>query len=303
MELSRKTGNPVAGVLMAETDEDWVSDLSQRGITKVYTSFHAAFKAFRPAVFSRTVAEASRKYSPSFLLFPDSLFGREVGARTAQALDAGLIANVATVAMVNSQVLFGKSNFGGKYWIQAEAQKLPVVLIFQSGSYPAPSPSASPEFAEVIPLDAASVPQWETLVEIKRTERKSVQLEEASIIVAGGRGLGSPDGFKLLQEFASILGGEIGASRAVVDLGWISYDHQVGQTGKTVRPKLYIACGISGAVQHRAGMQNAEVIVAINKDKNAPIFQIADYGIVGDLYQVVPALIEKIKQKGLVPKV
>jgi len=144
MELSRKTGKPVAGVLLAETDEGWIPEISQRGIKKIYTSFHSAFKPFRPAVFARTVAEASRKYSPSFLLFPDSLFGKEVGARTAQALDIGLIADIITIDTVNSQVLFGKTNFGGKYWIQVEAQKLPVVLIFQSSAYPVPSLSAPP---------------------------------------------------------------------------------------------------------------------------------------------------------------
>jgi electron transfer flavoprotein alpha subunit len=129
------------------------------------------------------------------------------------------------------------------------------------------------------------------------TETSSINLEEAEIIVAGGRGLGGPDAFKLLQELADALGGVVGASRAAVDAGWIKHEHQVGQTGYTVRPKLYFAIGISGAVQHTVGMANSELIVAINRDANAPIFNFAHYGIVGDLFKIIPAITEQVKQK------
>ena len=132
-------------------------------------------------------------------------------------------------------------------------------------------------------------------LEIIKEAKKRVNLEEASIIVSGGRGVGSKEGFTIISELAEVLGGEVGGSRVAVEKGWIDQDHQVGQTGKTVRPKLYIACGISGSIQHRAGMQNSDIIVAINKDPDATIFEIAHYGIVGDLHAVVPLLIEEFK--------
>jgi len=134
------------------------------------------------------------------------------------------------------------------------------------------------------------------IIKVIDKERSSVNLEEAEIIVAGGRGVGSKENFKMIEELAEELGGELGGSRVTVELNWLDQDRQIGQTGKTVSPKLYIACGISGAIQHLVGMQNSEIIVAINKDRKAPIFNVAHYGIVGDLYEIVPVLIEEIRK-------
>jgi electron transfer flavoprotein alpha subunit len=134
-------------------------------------------------------------------------------------------------------------------------------------------------------------------LEFVHEKGENVNIEYADVIVAGGRGMGTPEGFRLLKELADLMGGVVGASRPCIDAGWISYAHQVGQSGKTVRPKLYIAAGISGALQHKVGMQNSDFIIAINSDPEAPIFEVADVGIVGDLYQVIPAMIEQIKAR------
>lgn len=246
------------------------------------------------------LTNAARQSGAEVILVPESVVGREAGSRTAQALSAGFVNRLSSVEIRDGRVVFTKPNFGGKYRVEGFAKTLPCVFAISSGS--------GSVAGNAVPVEAIQVnPDPErlkgvTVIETTVAQKVTVRLEEAGVIVSGGRGLGKPEGFALIRQFADALGGEVGASRAVVDSGWIDYAHQVGQTGKTVKPRLYIACGISGAVQHRAGMQSSEFIVAINKDKSAPIFQIADIGIVGDLYVIIPKVLEKIKEKGLVPR-
>ena len=227
--------------------------------------------------------------------------GRDMGPRLSCRLKTGLTADCTAVDYdeETGNIAWTRPTFGGNLLavIMCPAHR-PQIGTVRPGVFK--KGERKPENQPEIIREAISVKPERIrtrLVEVlKEAGAGSVNLENAEIIVSGGRGIGGPKGFELLQELADLLGGEVGASRAVVDSDWIGHVHQVGQTGKTVGPKLYIACGISGAIQHVAGMSGSDTIVAINKDPDAPIFNIADYGIVGDLYTVIPALIREIKE-------
>ena len=227
--------------------------------------------------------------------------GRDMGPRLSCRLKTGLTADCTAVDYdeETGNIAWTRPTFGGNLLavIMCPAHRPQIGTVrpgvFKKGER---KPENQPEIIrEAISIKPERIRT--RLVEVlKEAGAGSVNLENAEIIVSGGRGIGGPKGFELLQELADLLGGEVGASRAAVDSDWIGHVHQVGQTGKTVGPKLYIACGISGAIQHVAGMSGSDTIVAINKDPDAPIFNIADYGIVGDLYTVIPALIREIKE-------
>lgn len=227
--------------------------------------------------------------------------GRDMGPRLSCRLKTGLTADCTAVDYdeETGNIAWTRPTFGGNLLavIMCPAHR-PQIGTVRPGVFK--KGERKPENQPEIIREAISVKPERIrtrLVEVlKEAGAGSVNLENAEIIVSGGRGIGGPKGFELLQELADLLGGEVGASRAAVDSDWIGHVHQVGQTGKTVGPKLYIACGISGAIQHVAGMSGSDTIVAINKDPDAPIFNIADYGIVGDLYTVIPALIREIKE-------
>ena len=227
--------------------------------------------------------------------------GRDMGPRLSCRLKTGLTADCTAVDYdeETGNIAWTRPTFGGNLLavIMCPAHR-PQIGTVRPGVFK--KGERKPENQPEIIREAISVKPERIrtrLVEVlKEAGAGSVNLENAEIIVSGGRGIGGPKGFELLQELAELLGGEVGASRAAVDSDWIGHVHQVGQTGKTVGPKLYIACGISGAIQHVAGMSGSDTIVAINKDPDAPIFNIADYGIVGDLYTVIPALIREIKE-------
>lgn len=283
-----------------ESAEAACQTVSAFGIAKIWLWKAHENDILNSMALSSALINAIKQAEAQLVLVPDSVAGRESGSRVAQALSAGFLNRLSYADIRNGQVVFSKPNFGGKYMVEGHAKSLPCVLALPPGMGQPPGEPRTPEISEVQP-DPDRLTRM-TVIERAPAEKLSVRLEEASVIVSGGRGLGKPEGFTLIREFARTIGAEVGASRAVVDAGWIPYAHQVGQTGKTVKPKMYIACGISGAVQHRAGMQSSDFIIAINKDKNAPIFQIADVGVVADLYAIIPKVIEKINQRGLRPR-
>jgi len=232
---------------------------------------------------------------------PDAVFmiatamGKDLAPRVAARKNMAFLSNCISVDEEGGAFRAVKSMYGGKVFATIEAAKSPVMVTLRPSAYPVPesngnSGSPQPLSAEM-PAESRA-----TVIEVAKKEEGTLDVQEAEIIVSGGRGLKDPANFDIVEALASALGGAVGASRAAVDAGWIDHAYQVGQTGKTVSPKLYVAVGISGAIQHLAGMRTAKCIVAINKDPDAPIFAMADYGVVGDLFKVVPALTEAVKK-------
>jgi electron transfer flavoprotein alpha subunit len=232
--------------------------------------------------------------SPAAVLLASTQEGKEIAARVAVKLDNGLLTDVGGL---DSDGVATASVFAGSTIVKSKVTRgLPLVTIRPNSLTPTPAP-ATPAVESV----AVSVEDRDKLARVveRKAEAKGArpELAEASVVVAGGRGVGSADSFKLVEELADLLGGAVGASRAAVDSGFYPHQFQVGQTGKTVSPQLYVALGISGAIQHRAGMQTSKTIVAVNKDPEAPIFELADFGMVGDLFKVVPQAAEEIRKR------
>ncbi|MBM2821321.1 MAG: Electron transfer flavoprotein subunit alpha/FixB family protein [Thermoleophilia bacterium] len=273
------------------------SELSARagafGAAKSYVCESEALIAPLPQSRVDALAALVEKTGANAVLFAASVLAADVAAGLAARLDAGLNWDLTDLALVDGELIGKRPALGDTVLVDVGWRGSPRIGLFRSGAF---DPVESVGSADVEPFDftAEDFSALATLVEQTQEESSGPSIEEADIIVAGGRGLGSPEAFSLLEELAAALGGAVAATRAVVDAGWYPYSTQVGQTGKTVSPKLYIACGISGAIQHKVGMQGAGTIIAINKDPNAPIFDFCDIGVVGDLHQIVPKLTELV---------
>lgn len=294
--LAEKLEVKVSAVVLGYKIHILPRDLITYGADRVYLVDKPAFSHYRCEVFASSLSHLIKKHKPEIVLFGATSIGRSLAPRVAAKLRTGLTADCTRLEINEKRELVQtRPAFGGNLYA--------TILC----------PNHRPQMATVRPrvmksLEADSrregeiveeegeveSPQTKILKIVKETKGE-VNLEEASIIVAGGRGLQRKENFKLIESLAHILGGAVGGSRAAVDAGWLSHHYQIGQTGKTVSPKLYIACGISGAIQHLVGMQTSDCIVAINKDPNAPIFGVATYKIVGDLFDVIPALISQLK--------
>ena len=230
------------------------------------------------------------------VLFAASVLASDVAAGLAARLDAGLNWDLLDIALEDGRVVGKRPALQDSVLVDVGWTAPPRLGLVRAGSFEPSETGGSAEVVDV-PVEVASWSSAASMIERAHAEAEGPSIEEADVIVAGGRGLGSPEKFELVEELAKALGGAVGATRAVVDAGWYPYPSQVGQTGKTVSPKLYVACGVSGAIQHKVGMQGAGTIVAINKDRNAPIFDYCDLGVVGDLHQIVPKLTELVRQR------
>ncbi len=297
--MADKLQAPLMALVIGHNVEHLAHEAVYYGADKVFYCDSKELKDYRTRPYSRLCLHVIRQYKPEIVLFGATYTGRDLAGAIATHLPTGLTADC-TQPDVNEERLLMASRpaFSEKMLATILCKQFkPQMATARSGVFQALQRDETRR-GEIITVEP-QMPENEIATQVLEfiESTQGVNLEDAEVIVAGGRGLGGPAGFKLLQELADALGGVVGASRPAFEAGWISHDHQVGQTGSTVRPKLYIACGISGAVQHTVGMQHSDYIVAINKDPEAPIFKIANYGIVGDLFEVVPALAKAMKSR------
>ena len=300
-ELALELEQETCVLLIGDNVKQFVQDFSNRGAKKIYFAEHEALRDYYTESYSSVVTGIISKYKPNIVLYPATINGRDLAPRVAGTLKLGLTADCTDLSIRDGLLLQTRPAFGGN--IMAD-----IIC-----------PSTRPQMATVRPnvMEMAStqddgkaeiieVPVKVDLQGLKVKTKELISGEafdcgvpvcEADTIVSGGRGVGSKENFKLLEDLANVLNAAVGASRAAVDLGWIPKSQQVGQSGNTVSPKIYIACGISGTIQHLVGMKSSDIIIAINKDPEAPIFQFANYGIIGDLYEILPLLTKALEEK------
>lgn len=289
-------GAPLVAVVLGSGIGTVASEVAKHGCDKVVAVDQGFLAKFDCAAFGKALAGVATEVKPALVLLAATTMGRDLGPYAAARLDGGYAADCIGILREGGRIRARRPVYAGKAIATVEGAASPLVCSLRPKAF-----EASQETGAASPVESFTPRAEPDLVKavarsVVRNDTGRLDVSEADIIVSGGRGVGGPEGFKPVEDLAKVLGAAVGASRAVVDLGWREHAAQVGQTGKTVSPTLYIACGISGAIQHLAGMRTSKVIVAINRDPEAPIFKIATYGIVGDLFEVLPALTEAFRQ-------
>jgi len=291
-------GGEVTALVFGQGVGDIVKEAFEFGADSVWVCDHPSLADYRVDPYTSLLAKLAGDEKPDLLLAPTSTRVRDVFSSAAVDLGAGVAMDATAIELKDGQAQVTRPVYAGKLLSTVVLKKgKPQLVGLRQRAFPAPErvEGRTGDVVQVEPLlgeDAITTKVSEYIV-----EEGQVRVDGAAIIVSGGRGVGGPDGFEPLRQLASVLGGAVGASRAAVDAGWIPYSHQVGQTGKVVSPDLYIAAGLSGAIQHQAGMRSAKVIVAINKDPEAPVFNLANYGVVGDLFAILPSLTAEFKSR------
>ena len=300
-DLADTLGSRLCGLILGESVSKLSQDIFAHGADVAYVVESPALRKYRTDPYVDAAAFLIRKYKPEIVLMGATTTGRDFAGALATEIGTGLTADCTGLEIEpdTKNLIQTRPAFGGNIMAQIVCRRhRPQMATVRPKVMELPKRTDGKK-GEIVTekIDFDEERFLTRVLEFIKEEGATVNLADANVIVSGGRGLGEPQNFKVVEELARTLGGAVGASRAAVDAGWIQYPHQVGQTGKTVRPKLYIACGISGAIQHLAGMQTSDIIVAINKDPDAPIFKVATFGIVGDLFKVVPILTEKFKKR------
>jgi electron transfer flavoprotein alpha subunit len=290
---AKRQGGGVSAVLPGSGIGDAAAGLGAWGADKVYVADDPNLELYSSDGYAEVVVKAVEQAQPSAVFFAGTAMGRDLAPTVAARLGVGAIPDAVGLTLAGETFSVRRPVYSGKASATVTtAGKTPQVISLRPNVFAAEEAAGA---GEVVALDGLSLSIRAVVKELLEAAGGELDVAEADIIVSGGRGIKGPENFALIKSLADALGGAVGASRAAVDAGWIEHSHQVGQTGKVVSPSLYIAAGISGAIQHLAGMSSSKVIVAINKDPDAPIFKVADYGIVGDLFDVIPPMVDAIK--------
>lgn len=299
-KIANETESKLCAILIGHNVSNLADELINYGAEKVYLADHTTLENFTTDGYTKVFSDAIESLKPEIVLYGATHIGRDLAPRIAARVNTGLTADCTKLEIDEQDKKLKQTRpaFGGNLMATIICpDHRPQMSTVRPGVMEKAEKNENNK-GEIINLEVKISPEdiRTKIIEIVKSKKDFVSLVDADIIVSGGKGLGCPEGFTLIKELADALGGTVGASRAAVDAGWIDHANQVGQTGTTVKPKIYIACGISGAIQHLAGMSDSDIIIAINKNPNAPIFDVADYGIVGDLNQVIPMLIEAFKE-------
>ena len=297
-KIADKLGSKLTALLIGSKVQNLVEDLSRHGADEVLVVDAPELEHYTTDGYTKAICELANAKKPNIIFIGATFIGRDLGPRVAARLETGLTADCTSldVDVESGDLLATRPAFGGNLMATIVCpDHRPQMATVRPGVFEKLPLGENDAIVENVEIKFNSNDIRTKIVEIIKEHKDIVDISEANVLVAGGRGIGSEENFKMLKELAEVMNGSIAASRAAVEKGWVDKDYQVGQTGKTVRPNIYVACGISGAIQHAAGMQDSDMIIAINKDANAPIMKIADYAIVGDVNKVVPEFIAQLK--------
>jgi electron transfer flavoprotein alpha subunit len=294
--IAAELNTEAAAVIVGTGKEGLTAELAAGGASKVYLLENAAFDQYSALDYAAALADLAKKTGPSAIFFSATSMGKDLSPRLAARLGVGVASDCTRVAVKDGELEFTRPIFAGKALLSLRLMSSPQVVSLRPNVFPlAQAAGAGEVIKEAVEVPAS--PAAGRVTEVLQERGGEMDVTEADIIISGGRGMKGSENFALLRELSELIPrSAVGASRSAVDSGWIGHQHQVGQTGKTVSPNLYMAFGISGAIQHLAGMSSSKVIVAVNKDPEAPIFKLADFGVVGDLFQVIPPLKEELKK-------
>ncbi|MEP0860416.1 MAG: electron transfer flavoprotein subunit alpha/FixB family protein [Ignavibacterium sp.] len=292
LNLANQLGLQAEAVVVGKEISN-LNELSKFGISKLTHLKNESLENYSPSAYTEAIASFAKDNEAKILIFPNTAMGVDLAPRVAVKLNSGIVMDCMKLEVKDNEVIATRPVYAGKALIDVKLKSDIKIFTIRPNVFKPQAVDSSTVQIEVKQIDN---PNLKTKVTAFKKSEGKLDVAEADIIVSGGRGMKGPENFHLIEELAEVLGAAVGASRAVVDAGWRPHREQVGQTGKTVSPSLYIACGISGAIQHLAGMSSSKYIVAINKDKDAPIFNVADYGIAGDVFEILPALTEEIKK-------